>query len=125
MPIHFVHYVQFFIFKQPDAGHNVTGLCVFLSGRMSITKIHAREILDSRGNPTVEVDLWTAKGKAWDTQDAHAHMMQTLNLFLLSQVFSEQQSPVERPQVSMKLLNSATETRAATLAKVKDKWEIS
>ncbi|MEQ2227273.1 Beta-enolase, partial [Ilyodon furcidens] len=33
-----------------------------LSVRMSITKIHAREILDSRGNPTVEVDLWTAKG---------------------------------------------------------------
>ncbi|KAM9414350.1 beta-enolase [Pholidichthys leucotaenia] len=29
---------------------------------MSISKIHAREILDSRGNPTVEVDLWTAKG---------------------------------------------------------------
>ncbi|XP_078064967.1 alpha-enolase-like, partial [Mustelus asterias] len=29
---------------------------------MSITKIHAREILDSRGNPTVEVDLWTDKG---------------------------------------------------------------
>ncbi|KAJ8289428.1 hypothetical protein GJAV_G00001200 [Gymnothorax javanicus] len=30
--------------------------------RMSITKIHAREILDSRGNPTVEVDLYTNKG---------------------------------------------------------------
>jgi enolase len=29
---------------------------------MSITKIHARSIFDSRGNPTVEVDLWTAKG---------------------------------------------------------------
>ncbi|KAJ1122426.1 hypothetical protein NDU88_000913 [Pleurodeles waltl] len=29
---------------------------------MSIQKIHAREILDSRGNPTVEVDLWTEKG---------------------------------------------------------------
>ncbi|CAM9099144.1 unnamed protein product [Lampetra planeri] len=29
---------------------------------MSITKIHAREILDSRGNPTVEVDLLTTKG---------------------------------------------------------------
>lgn len=28
----------------------------------SIQKIHAREILDSRGNPTVEVDLHTAKG---------------------------------------------------------------
>jgi len=25
---------------------------------MDITRIHAREILDSRGNPTVEVDLW-------------------------------------------------------------------
>ncbi|XP_077167455.1 alpha-enolase isoform X2 [Paroedura picta] len=29
---------------------------------MSIYKIHAREILDSRGNPTVEVDLYTGKG---------------------------------------------------------------
>ncbi|KAG8920417.1 hypothetical protein FRC00_010070, partial [Tulasnella sp. 408] len=28
---------------------------------MSITKIHARQIFDSRGNPTVEVDLWTQK----------------------------------------------------------------
>ncbi|XP_032818217.1 alpha-enolase [Petromyzon marinus] len=30
---------------------------------MSISKIHAREILDSRGNPTVEVDLYTGKGR--------------------------------------------------------------
>uniref|UniRef100_A0AAR2KYL7 Beta-enolase n=1 Tax=Pygocentrus nattereri TaxID=42514 RepID=A0AAR2KYL7_PYGNA len=30
---------------------------------MSIVKIHAREILDSRGNPTVEVDLYTDKGR--------------------------------------------------------------
>uniref|UniRef100_A0A8C2ZAD3 phosphopyruvate hydratase n=1 Tax=Cyclopterus lumpus TaxID=8103 RepID=A0A8C2ZAD3_CYCLU len=29
---------------------------------MSIIKIHAREIFDSRGNPTVEVDLHTDKG---------------------------------------------------------------
>ncbi|KAK2119506.1 phosphopyruvate hydratase [Saguinus oedipus] len=29
---------------------------------MSILKIHAREIFDSHGNPTVEVDLFTAKG---------------------------------------------------------------
>ncbi|KAL1765775.1 alpha-enolase [Sigmodon hispidus] len=29
---------------------------------MSILKIHAREIFDSRGNPTVEVDLCTTKG---------------------------------------------------------------
>ncbi|KAG9466115.1 hypothetical protein GDO78_017199, partial [Eleutherodactylus coqui] len=32
-------------------------------GNMSIQKIHAREILDSRGNPTVEVDLYTGKGR--------------------------------------------------------------
>jgi enolase len=30
---------------------------------MSITKIHARQIFDSRGNPTVEVDLHTEKGR--------------------------------------------------------------
>lgn len=30
---------------------------------MPITKIHAREIYDSRGNPTVEVDLYTDKGE--------------------------------------------------------------
>uniref|UniRef100_A0A2R9AB55 phosphopyruvate hydratase n=1 Tax=Pan paniscus TaxID=9597 RepID=A0A2R9AB55_PANPA len=29
---------------------------------MSILKIHAREIFDSRGNPTVEVDLFTSEG---------------------------------------------------------------
>ena len=29
---------------------------------MSISKIFARCIFDSRGNPTVEVDLYTAKG---------------------------------------------------------------
>ncbi|KAG6335456.1 hypothetical protein ID866_3630 [Astraeus odoratus] len=30
---------------------------------MSITKVHARQIFDSRGNPTVEVDLYTARGR--------------------------------------------------------------
>jgi len=29
---------------------------------MGILKIHARQIFDSRGNPTVEVDLKTEKG---------------------------------------------------------------
>ena len=29
-----------------------------------ITRVHAREILDSRGNPTVEVDLWAASSSA-------------------------------------------------------------
>lgn len=33
-----------------------------VSFRMSIVSIVAREILDSRGNPTVEVDLRTEKG---------------------------------------------------------------
>lgn len=32
---------------------------------MSILKIHAREIFDSRGNPTVEVDLYTKKGNLY------------------------------------------------------------
>lgn len=27
-----------------------------------ISKMHARQILDSRGNPTIEVDVWTASG---------------------------------------------------------------
>jgi enolase len=33
---------------------------------MQITRVHGREILDSRGNPTVEVDLWadSAFGRA-------------------------------------------------------------
>ena len=30
---------------------------------MSMSKIHARQIFDSRGNPTVEVDLYTDQGK--------------------------------------------------------------
>jgi enolase len=35
----------------------------------SITKIHAREVLDSRGNPTVEVELWAeADGKTYHGQ---------------------------------------------------------
>ena len=29
---------------------------------LRITKVHAREILDSRGNPTIEVDVYTKSG---------------------------------------------------------------
>ena len=32
---------------------------------MKITKVHAREVLDSRGRPTVEVDVHLAKNKGW------------------------------------------------------------
>ncbi|VDO52587.1 unnamed protein product, partial [Brugia timori] len=32
------------------------------SSTMPITRVHARPIYDSRGNPTVEVDLTTDKG---------------------------------------------------------------
>lgn len=28
----------------------------------TVTKVHARQIFDSRGNPTVEVEVTTAKG---------------------------------------------------------------
>ena len=31
-------------------------------GAQAIKKVHAREIVDSRGNPTVEVDVTTDKG---------------------------------------------------------------
>ncbi|CAI9740768.1 enolase-like [Octopus vulgaris] len=34
----------------------------YKSASMVIKKIHGRQIFDSRGNPTVEVDLWTDKG---------------------------------------------------------------
>ena len=42
----------------------LTQLC-YLNFRivMSLRKIHARQIFDSRGNPTVEVDIITQKGK--------------------------------------------------------------
>lgn len=33
-----------------------------LQGYSAIKRIHARQILDSRGNPTVEADLYTSKG---------------------------------------------------------------
>ena len=32
-----------------------------------VSKICAREIFDSRGNPTVEVDITTSKGKSTST----------------------------------------------------------
>lgn len=32
------------------------------SKNMSVSKVHARQIFDSRGNPTVEVEVTTAKG---------------------------------------------------------------
>lgn len=31
---------------------------------MPVTKIHARQIIDSRGNPTVEAEIHTDKGEA-------------------------------------------------------------
>ncbi|KAF0024164.1 hypothetical protein F2P81_022966 [Scophthalmus maximus] len=42
--------------------HPLFSLSLRVSLRMSIVSIVAREILDSRGNPTVEVDLRTEKG---------------------------------------------------------------
>jgi len=39
----------------------------------NITKVHAREIFDSRGNPTVEVEVTTSKGKALKTQKPPIH----------------------------------------------------
>ena len=33
-----------------------------MTSETTICRVHAREVLDSRGNPTVEVDLWLAGG---------------------------------------------------------------
>jgi enolase len=33
-----------------------------MTSNLTISQIHAREVLDSRGNPTVEVDLWLSGG---------------------------------------------------------------
>ena len=49
---------------------NAADPCLFMSQHLaakaapeSITKVHARQIFDSRGNPTVEVDVTTTKSK--------------------------------------------------------------
>lgn len=53
---------------------------------MSIVSIHAREIFDSRGNPTVEVDLCTDKGKqlnlAIPLVGARSNTMNEINVFV-------------------------------------------
>ena len=48
--------------------------CTCMSYTVSeIKKIHARQIFDSRGNPTVEVDIVTDKGK-YDRQTDRCHL---------------------------------------------------
>jgi len=49
---------------------NATDPCLFMSQHLAskaapetITKVHARQIFDSRGNPTIEVDITTTKSK--------------------------------------------------------------
>lgn len=41
---------------------SITAKIIHRSIKMVIKKVHSRQIFDSRGNPTVEVDLWTEKG---------------------------------------------------------------
>lgn len=48
-------WIAFFIFIFSEASH-------YLS-TMPVSKVFARQIFDSRGNPTVEVDVQTEKGK--------------------------------------------------------------
>src|SRR4030095_13088181 len=49
---------------------------------MNITRIHGREILDSRGNPTVEVDLWAGEafGRAAVPSGASTGVREALEL---------------------------------------------
>lgn len=60
-----------------------------------IDAIHAREILDSRGNPTVEVEVLLSDGQ-----------------------IGRAAIPPVPPPASTKPLSSATETRAVTSARV-------
>ena len=62
-----------------------------------IVDIHAREILDSRGNPTVEVEVTLASG------------------------FVGQEFPPEPPRVKMKPWNSEMVIKAVTWAKASRK----
>ena len=63
---------------------------------MPIKKIHARQIYDSRGNPTVEVDLTTEKG-------IFRLRIQLMVKLLFSRThFSELLSHLELPLVSMR-----------------------
>lgn len=89
---------------------------------MSITKIHAREILDSRGNPTVEVDLWTAKGEQLlpvpergPLPVGRSSVTWSSNC---SQVCSGLPFPAAPRPASTRPWSSVMETRAATWAKV-------
>ena len=67
-----------------------------LASRMPIKKIHARQIYDSRGNPTVEVELTTEKGIfRWRIQ-----LM--ANVLFSRTYFSELLSHLELLLVSMK-----------------------
>ena len=59
-----------------------------------IDAIHAREILDSRGNPTVEVEVLLSDGRS-----------------------AAPQFPPAPPPASTRPSNSATATRAATWAR--------
>lgn len=90
---------------------------------MSIVKIHAREIFDSRGNPTVEVDLYTDKGRnrLW-TCRLHFFIPVFMDLFVLSFCVSQGYFALlcraARPLESMKPWSSGTRMRPVTWAKV-------
>lgn len=52
---------------------------------MGISKVHARQIFDSRGNPTVEVEVTTSKGKE-ESLAQRQHTSSCMNALLASPV---------------------------------------
>lgn len=56
-----VRFAEIPISAEADCSFFLIYIYIFFRN-MSILKIHAREIFDSRGNPTVEVDLYTDRG---------------------------------------------------------------
>lgn len=73
---------------------------------MAVERIHAREILDSRGNPTVEVDLYTHKGTRVRTRDGGEVLPTPAELALAQRVFSSEPPASSKPgeQAETKML---------------------
>jgi len=74
---------------------------------MSIKRVHAHYIYDSRGNPTVAVDLETDKGAIF--------LSQFLNFKIID--FTKLLFPVELRLASMRRLNFVMATRLSIMGK--------
>lgn len=87
---------------------------------MAITKIHARSVYDSRGNPTVEVDVVTETGlhRAIVPSGASTGSFSSN----LGTTYMKNAGLICHVQVNMKPPSSETVTSSAGTARVRDSW---